>query len=188
MVATPPLPGVFLCFAAFVLLLFASLSGWSRISFLDVGSGSTVTHYGAFGPAGSSPHIGYRFLPAGANSNPNSDVIYNLTKTLILHPIACVLSFLAFIFGAFGVCCMHRFFVLFMAMLSGLAALITLLAFVLDMVMFGITRGVFRRAGVSANYGNANWLTLGALFALLFGFCASALGLFGRYRKRRDAY
>lgn len=75
-----------------------------------------------------------------------------------------------------------------MTLLSGLATLATLLAFIIDMVLFGITRNRIRRDGTPAQYGNANWLVLGALVALMLGFCASACGVFGRYRRRKDAY
>lgn len=75
-----------------------------------------------------------------------------------------------------------------MALVAGLAALTTLVAWVIDMVLFGIARNRYRDAGQLAQYGNANWLTLGALVALLLGFCASACGVFGRYGKRRDTY
>jgi len=75
-----------------------------------------------------------------------------------------------------------------MALTAGLAALATLVAWVIDMILFGIARQRFREAGQLAQYGNANWLTLGALVALMLGFCASACGVFGRYGKRRNAY
>jgi hypothetical protein len=75
-----------------------------------------------------------------------------------------------------------------MTLTSGVAALLTFVAWVIDMALFGIARTRFRGDGLQAQYGNANWLTLGALIALLMGFCASACGVFGRYGKRRDTY
>lgn len=132
----------------------------------------------------------------------------NLTKTLILHPIgtlhdplipwsnssnfhvsppAAGLAGLAFLFGLCGAS-YHRVGTILMTLLSGLATLATLLAFIIDMVLFGITRNRIRRDGTPAQYGNANWLVLGALVALMLGFCASTCGVFGRYRRRKDAY
>ena len=68
-----------------------------------------------------------------------------------------------------------------------LLALITIfVVWVIDMVLFGIARQQYRNGFTSAQYGNANWLTLGAFIALLLGFCTSACGVFGRYRRRRD--
>jgi len=76
-----------------------------------------------------------------------------------------------------------------MALWSSLAALVTLIAWILDMALWSIVRHEFREAGLSSQYGNAVWLTLGALAALLLGFCTSAIGIFGSYRKRRyDTY
>jgi len=75
-----------------------------------------------------------------------------------------------------------------MTLLSGLAMLTTFVAWVIDMILFGIARQRYRDDGESAQYGNANWLTLGALVALLLGFCFSACGIFGSYRRRRSGY
>jgi len=72
-----------------------------------------------------------------------------------------------------------------MSLVSGLAFICTLIAWVIDMVLWGISRNVLRDNGVSAQYGNANWLTLGALVALFIGFFTAACGIFGSYRKRR---
>ncbi|RDB16913.1 hypothetical protein Hypma_002403 [Hypsizygus marmoreus] len=188
MAASPAIPGLFLCFAATVLLIFVCVSvpTWDAIYFLNVGQGASQVRYGVFGFTGSDISIGYDFLETGS-TNLNTSVIHNLTKALILHPIACGLAGLAFLFGLCGAR-YHRVGTIFMTLLSSLAALACLVAFVLDMVLFGITRNRLRDAGVPASYGNANWLTLGALIALLLGFCASACGSFGRYRKRKDNY
>lgn len=70
-----------------------------------------------------------------------------------------------------------------MAIAAALATLVTLVAWVIDMVLFGIARHRLRNDGYSAQYGNANWLTLGALIALVMGFCLGACGVFGRYRR-----
>lgn len=75
-----------------------------------------------------------------------------------------------------------------MTLLSAIATLATLVAFIVDMALFGIVRDRFRHDGIQCQYGNANWLTLGALVALVLGFCTSACGVFGRYRRRKDSY
>jgi len=71
-----------------------------------------------------------------------------------------------------------------MTLISLLALLTTFVVWVIDMVLFSIARNTYREAGTNAEYGNALWLTLGALVALLLGFCTSACGVFGRYRNR----
>ncbi|KAF4598035.1 hypothetical protein EYR38_006429 [Pleurotus pulmonarius] len=184
MPAGAALPGLFLCFAATVLLVIVSVSvpTWDRISFLNVSTGAQEIRYGVFGFTGSDVGIGYD-LPTGVDST----VLRNLTKILILHPIAAGLAGLAFLFGLCGAA-YSRFGTIMMTLLSGLATIITLLIWIIDMVLFGIARNRFRNQGATAQYGNANWLTLGALVALILGFCVSVCGSFGRYRRRKDAY
>jgi len=75
-----------------------------------------------------------------------------------------------------------------MTLLSALAALVTLVIFVIDVTLFGVTRNRFRKAGIPAQYGVGNWLVAGALVALLLGFVVSFCGVFGRYKRRKDAY
>lgn len=50
-----------------------------------------------------------------------------------------------------------------MSLTAALAFLTTLVAWVLDMVLFGIARNRFRDNGYNSQYGNATWLTLGAM-------------------------
>ena len=54
MVSAPALPGLFCCFAAFVLLVFACVSGnvWDKISFLDTTVNGRLIHFGVFGYTG----------------------------------------------------------------------------------------------------------------------------------------
>lgn len=70
-----------------------------------------------------------------------------------------------------------------MILLAGLALLTTFVVWVIDMILFGIARQRYRDAGEKAQYGNANWLTLGALVAIMLSFCASVCGAFGHYRR-----
>lgn len=93
---------------------------------------------------------------------------------------------MALLFGLCGVG-YHRAGTVLMTLSSSLAAIITLIAFVLDMVLFSIARHEFRKFGWSSQYGNALWLTLVALLALLFAFCTAGCGIFGSYRRRRQA-
>jgi len=188
--ASPALPGLFLCFAAMVLLIFVSVSAptWEKISFLNVNQGGQTLHFGVFGYTGTAKHVGYFFdstrLGLPGNTQLNNKVIHNLTAVLILHPIAAALSGLAVLFGLCGAA-YSRMGTIFMTLTTTLAALVTLIAWIIDMVLWGIARNRFRDVGASAQYGNANWLTLGALIALIMAFCAGALGSCGRYRHRR---
>ena len=79
-----------------------------------------------------------------------------------------------------------------MAIASLLAFLVTLVVWIIDMVLFGIVRDRIRDAANTddaAQYGNANWMTLGALVSLALAFCAGTCGgICGRYRKRDRSY
>jgi len=74
-----------------------------------------------------------------------------------------------------------------MALSSTLATLATLLAFIFDTALFSIAQHEFRKLGWSSQYGNAIWLTLGALVALALGFYTSTIGIFNAYRRRRHS-
>ncbi|KAI9509170.1 pali-domain-containing protein [Russula earlei] len=182
--SSPATPGLLFCGAATVLLIFVSVSEptWHDVYFLRASTRGFQLRFGVFGYTGTHARLGYRFpITTGELS---SSTIHNLTFTLILHPIAAGLSGLAVMFGLCG-SQYHRSGTVLMALSSSLAALVTLVAFVLDMVLFSIARHEFRKIGWSSQYGNALWLTVGALALLLLGFCTSTIGIFGSYRRRR---
>jgi len=183
MPASPALLGIFFCFAATVLLIFVSISPptWDKISFLNVRSGGREIRYGLYGRTGSRTSIGYRFIPE--SSGVNTNVIANLTKALILNTIAAVFAGLAFLFGLCGAA-RYRVGTFLMAALAWIATVITLFVWVYDMSLFGIVRGRYRDRDIPAEYGNANWLVLGALVALLLAACTGTCGIFGRHSKR----
>ena len=97
--------------------------------------------------------------------------------------LAAGLSGLAVLFGLCGFA-YHRSGTVFMTLVSALALLVTLIAWVIEMVLFGVARDHMRDRGIDARWGNANWLVLGALIALFLGFFASACGIFGSYRRK----
>ncbi|KAH8828358.1 hypothetical protein DL96DRAFT_1602866 [Flagelloscypha sp. PMI_526] len=182
---SPSAPGTFLAFAATVLLIFVCVSPptWDRISFLDVRQGrGGATRFGVFGYTGSSTQLGYDINDAGFDDVSNN-AINNLTTALILYPIAAGLSGIAFVFGLTNA----RIGTVFMTISSALATVVTLVAWVLGMALWGIVKARLHKQDIDSTWGNANWLGLGAVVALLIGFCASACGIFGRYRKRPAA-
>ncbi|KAJ7725849.1 pali-domain-containing protein [Mycena maculata] len=185
------IPGVLFCFSAAVLLTFVSVSTptWDKIYFLDAGSGSAITFFGVFGSTGTHPSVGYRFnLASSSASSLSTPVIMNLTKTLILHPIAAGMSGLASIFGLCGMGMSYNGGTVVMVLLAALATVSCLMAFLFDMVLFGIARNNFRGQGIPSQYGNACWLTLAALVTLLLGFSTTACGVFARYKKRNNQH
>ena len=143
-----------------------------------------------------------------SNARINTPAIHNLTKSLIIHPIgkssvsllslfqsltnasiAAGLSGLAVLFGL----CESRHHdrrsrrsrpgTILMSLCAALAAILTFAAFIIDMVLFGTVRKRFRDQGIPAQYGNANWLTIGALASLLLAFCLGICGVMHRHRK-----
>jgi len=80
--------------------------------------------------------------------------------------VAAGFSCLAFLVGILEVACCYPAVPGIAAIFSGLAFICTLIVWIIDMVLWGTIRDVLRDNGVSAGYGNANWLTLGALLAL----------------------
>ena len=77
-------------------------------------------------------------------------------QVLILHPIAAGLAGLAVIFGLIGVFSTSRIATILMTISSALALIVTLVAWVIDMVLFGIARNRINNAGGSAMYGNVS--------------------------------
>ncbi|KAI0743768.1 pali-domain-containing protein [Daedaleopsis nitida] len=185
MAAGAAVPGLFLTFAAMVLLIFASVSAptWNNVSFLNVGS--TGTRFGVFGYTGSDTHVGWRFPQNLADDRLNGGLFHNLTFVLVLIPIGAGLSGLAVLFGLCGAG-YHRVGTILMTLVSALAFLITLIAWVIEMVLFGVARNHMNDRGLDAHWGNANWLVLGALVALFLGSFASLCGSFGPYGRRRN--
>jgi hypothetical protein len=142
-----------------------------------------------------------------SDSELNDSTFFHLTRVLILIPIgklnltnvvvspvadistslAAGLSGLAFLFGLCGAG-YHRVGTILMSLVAALAMLVTLVAWVIEMVLFGIIHHHLTSRGEDAHWGNANWLVLGALVSLFIGWILATCGIFGRYRSRRTAY
>jgi len=194
MAAGAALPGLFFCFAATVLLVVVTVSSpvWESVSFLDVTTGGKATKFGVFGYTGSKVAVGYTFAPAQLGFNDtklNTGVIHSLTSVLVLYPVAAGLAGLSVFFGLCGAM-YHRAGTVFMSLLSALATICVLIAWVISMALFSIARNRIRSdiRTATAQYGNANWIALGALVALLIGFCTATCGVFGHYRRHRSLY
>jgi len=168
-----------------VLLIFVSVSVpvWNDISFLDARIDGRAIKYGVWGYTGSKATLGYSLQPFGINDTfLNNASLKNLTYMLVLHPIGAGLSFLAVIFGAFSAYSYNRIGAILMTITSSLAFLVIAIAFSVDMILWNIVRTRFKNDGGTATLSNANWLTVGALIALILGSCAAGCGSFGRYK------
>jgi hypothetical protein len=130
---------------------------------------------------------------------------------MILHPVAAAFALFAAIFGFCGAG-YSRIGTVLMSLSAALATLVTLVIWIIDMAFWGVVRNRIRDnapTGTFAQYGNANCqsssryllvppfefvsnqpdrsgLTLGALVALLLGFCTAAFGACGNYTRRRE--
>ena len=86
-----------------------------------------------------------------SNVNINTSGLRNLTYILILHPIAGGFALFAFIMGLIGVAAASRFSTIMMAVLSSFAALLTLIVFVIDMVLWNLVKNRLQDAGYQAS-------------------------------------
>lgn len=176
MVARGALFGSFLLFAAFALLLVATISSpvFRQISFLDVYQNGQRTSFGVFGycvGGNCSPRsLGYDIPGITQNlggQNWTNDALIRLTRALILHPIACGLAFIAFVIAIFS----DRIGYLFSSLITFLAFLVSLVAMAIDFGLFTVVRNHINETNntnISSNFGNAIWLTLAATVILFF--------------------
>ncbi|KAF7302443.1 hypothetical protein HMN09_00878300 [Mycena chlorophos] len=202
----PATPGFILCVLATALLAVVSfcVPYFKSVFFLKAvvnsnGVNGTIT----FGTLGycldysgtttcSKPSIGYEL---DINSLVGNDlpisiptvVVKWLTYALFLHVVALVLAAAAAVFGLLAhvremsMACCSTFF-------SGFAAVVAMVAFIFDLVLFFIAKSRINAVG-SASMGNAIWLTLAAWLLLFFSGCFYTVGrccISNRGNKRGD--
>jgi hypothetical protein len=117
-------------------------------------------------------HVGYD--PAAIMSQidqttfnkASTDTTKALTRVMILHPVACGLAFIAFLFalGA-GICG-----AIFASMVAAIAWIVTLVVMVTDFVLFGIIKNHVNKdgSGSHAFYTVGMWTILAAMIILFF--------------------
>ena len=81
------------------------------------------------------------------NQSLNTTVLHNLTYTLVLHPIAGFFAFLSLLMGLLGACAASRIATIFMALFAGFAGFLALVIFVIDMVLWNITKNTITSNG-----------------------------------------
>jgi len=199
MAISPAFTGFFWCFAALVLLLFVSVScpTWRDIYFLKATAMGKELRWGLFGScyqtiAGGAytctKHtFGYNLdlTSIGVNANYSTTTLHEITRALIVHPIAGALALGAVIWGLLGVCAASRFCTVMMSLTAFLALVGALLALALDLALWLIVRKDLDNAGYSGTLGNAIWMTVGACAALVLGTCTAACGSCGRFATGR---
>lgn len=135
----------------------------------------------------SVSYIWCLFLTQCSGVNTNSSALHNLTYILILHPIAGFFALVALIMGLIGVAAASRLATIFMSIFAFIGAVITLVVFVIDMVLWNIVKDRVRDAGFEATLGNANWFTVAAFGSLVLAFCTGLCGACGRFATGRMA-
>ncbi|KAF7297229.1 hypothetical protein MIND_00956000 [Mycena indigotica] len=191
--------GTFLIFAAFALLIVASISAptVAKIDFLHVplNNGSSV-RFGSLGfcimsPDGNSctpTGVGYRIaneisaIGIDAFNSAQAATLHGLTQALILHQIAAGVSGIALLLALGS----HRIGFLFASAVAFLAFLIATAVMIIDFTLFGTVKHHVDRNGGSATFGNAIWMVLAAAITLFFASIATCFAcITGRRRTRR---
>ncbi|KAF8163212.1 actin cortical patch SUR7/pH-response regulator pali [Crassisporium funariophilum] len=150
----------------------------------------------------SPARLGYTFDSTVANAL-NADEIENsisrtVTAALVLHPIACGLTFLTLLISLFilrrGSNGTSRLPSLLTLGIGSLAAILTTAVFLIDVIAVAIVRKRVRDASdgdLDLVWGNGVWMTLGAAVALwlaMLGACCGICGCGGRRHRKTTAY
>jgi len=187
--------GVFLLFAAFALLLIATISapvintvGLLRVHRAD----NTNVYFGTFGfcngNACSGTSIGYQIanIMSGIDhttfSSAGATTANGLTHAMILHPICAAFALIAFLLSLLG-----AFGSVFAALMAFVGWVLTLVVMAIDFSLFGIIKNHVNGdgSGSHAVYSDAMWFVLAAMIALFFGGIFVLLTCLGHRRQRR---
>jgi len=145
----------------------------------------------------SKPKLGYDFddnVKRALNvSGVNSSAISRaLAAVLVLHPIACGLTFLAFLTSLFILRWRgggsSRVASIFTLVIGLIAALLTTVVFLIDVIMVAVVRNRIRDetdGDVTGTWGNGVWMTLGATVALWAALVGACVGFIRGPRKPR---
>ncbi|KAE8246874.1 hypothetical protein A4X13_0g5594 [Tilletia indica] len=183
------LPGILLLSAAAVLLIIVTFSTPSikSVYYLEAivgGGGSDRGRRITFGTLGyclgnrcSALKLGYALTDAnqlfGSDIIPaqyTTTLIKGLTYTLILQPIAAILTLVALLFALLSACPGCACGAFCGSFMTGLAATVTLVAFCLDLALFVIAKKrIDSIDGASATLGNALWIVAAAWGCLVVG-------------------
>ncbi|KAH9172150.1 hypothetical protein EDB89DRAFT_2220193 [Lactarius sanguifluus] len=177
-------PGIFFLFSAFILSLLVSIS-LPGIPTVDIAR----THF----TGGATPHVstntesiehirslisaqfGHGYTVHLLSASKNITIGPGATRGLAVHPVAAGVTFVALLCSFSS----HVTLVLMASLLSFLAALLTLIAFAIDLALYVIVRDrVNNLDNVSARSVAAPgfWMTLVSLILLLLAGCAVYFG------------
>ncbi|KAH7925007.1 pali-domain-containing protein [Leucogyrophana mollusca] len=195
------IPGVIFLFCAFVLLFIVSVS-LPYLTAMDItrvhsANGPTISGaqlaqlrlgiwgYCEYSASGSRtcyhPGHGYSILLGGINSNGISTetIGSSWTRGLAVHPVATVVTFIALLLSF----SQHITVTLAASLVSFLAAVITLIAFAIDIALYAYTKDQMNKLNIGASTitGPGFWLTFVSMILLFLAGCTVC---FGRRRDR----
>lgn len=182
-----------------------------HISFLDITTGSSKATFGVFGYCSniivgtvhplhdehwltfhqgsdtcSQRQIGYDIADVTGNLTDYTYVnnsLENVTKAFILHPIACGIAFLSFLIAL----CSDRLGFLFAAFIALLAFIVSLVAMIIDFVVFGLVKHeINKNTSADADFAAAIWLVLAATIILFFSTFVVCFSCCTNRRRVRD--
>jgi len=150
----------------------------------------------------SKAHLGYTFdsTVASALHLDSNELVNIISKTttaaLVLHPIACALTFVTFLVSLFmlrrGTNGTARLPSLLTLGFGMLATLLTTIVFLIDVILVAVVRKHVKNdtdGDITLNWGNAVWMALGATIALwlaMLGACGGVCAWGSRNRTRRS--
>jgi len=116
-------------------------------------------------------------------STASGDTANGLTKVMILHPIACGISFIAFLLAIGSGFCGS----LLASLVSAVAFIVTLVVMATDFVSFGIIKNAVNNdgSGSRAYYSTGMWTLLAAMIVLFFATIIVFFSCFSSRRERR---
>jgi hypothetical protein len=191
------IPGVIFIFCALVLNFLVSIS-LPFLPALDIArthfengvvansEGLTEIRFGIWSACYYDSHddrtcltTGHAYTITITKNNSVAIVDASWTRGLAVHPVATVVTAIAFLFSLST----HITVTLIASLFSFLAALLTLIAFAIDIALFALVMHEMERlgTGVTTKAGPGFWLTLAAFILLLLGGCTVC---FGRRRDR----
>jgi len=134
---------------------------------LDVAPADTDQDYCAGRSIGYSPAKVMKAIDSTGFSEAASVTADGLTNTMVLHPIACGLAFIAFLLS-FGAGVVGS---LLGALVAGLAWIITLVAMAIDFTLFKVIKDNVNGdgSGSVAYFSVGMWTILAAMILLFFG-------------------
>jgi uncharacterized membrane protein len=137
----------------------------------------------------SGRSIGYQLgriveqLDGVTMSSSTATATHNLSRALILHPIACGVAFLSFLTALAS----HRIGFLFSSLIAFVALVITMIAMIIDWVNFETIHHHVNGSdgpGHGASFGSAIWMVVAAFILLLLGSITVICGCFTDRRRR----